>query len=69
MGNAIRDLITEETGFLCSLSEKDIADKIGIAIGRCDEMMGCMDQFDWDDVAREVEGCYAGVIRTHTTNP
>ena len=60
--NAIRDLITKETGFLCSLSETDISDKIGIAIGRCDEMPGCVGQCDWDDVVGEMEGCYREVV-------
>ena len=30
--NAIRDLITEKNGFLCSLSAQDLAEKIGLAL-------------------------------------
>jgi len=64
--NAIRDLITEKTGFICTLSAKDLADKIRTALERHAEMkeacIATAASFDWDCIAADVEDYYRDVI-------
>ena len=52
--NAIRDLITEKNGFLCSLSPQDLADKISLALQHYSEMKtSCfesVESFDWNSI-------------------
>ena len=64
--NAIRELITNDTGFLCSLSAKDLADKIRLALQHHTEMRSACIQsavsFDWDRIAVDVEAYYQSVI-------
>jgi glycosyltransferase involved in cell wall biosynthesis len=67
--NAIRDLITEKNGFICPLSEKDLADTIRIALQRYAEMKNdCIDSaatFDWQRITTDIERYYQSVIETH----
>jgi len=64
--NAIRDLITEKTGFISTLSTKDLADKIRTALERHAEMkeacIATAASFDWDCIAADVEDYYRDVI-------
>jgi glycosyltransferase involved in cell wall biosynthesis len=64
--NAIRDLITEKTGFICTLSAKDLADKIRTALERHAEMkeacIATAESFDWDCIRADLEEYYRLVI-------
>ncbi|MCX6688163.1 MAG: glycosyltransferase family 4 protein [Methanoregula sp.] len=71
--NAIRDLITERTGFICSLSATDLADNIHSAIEHHAEMkVACITSvasLDWDCIATDMENYYRSVIeRQHIQN-
>jgi glycosyltransferase involved in cell wall biosynthesis len=64
--NAIRDLITENNGFLCSLSARDLADKISLALRNYSMMRdACIvsaESFDWDNIISDIESYYQWVI-------
>jgi glycosyltransferase involved in cell wall biosynthesis len=64
--NAIRDLINEDNGFLCSLSAEDLADTICLALRRQKEMRNsCIlsaESFDWDLITSDIEAFYRSVI-------
>ncbi|MFA4824291.1 MAG: glycosyltransferase family 4 protein [Methanoregula sp.] len=64
--NAIRDLITEQNGCLCLLSEEDLADKISRTMAQHKEMknacIASAETFDWDHIASDVENYYQSVI-------
>ena len=64
--NAIRDLITENNGFLCSLSAEDLADKISLALVHHVVMKNaCIESaksFDWDRIILDLESYYQSVI-------
>jgi L-malate glycosyltransferase len=64
--NAIRELITEETGFLTSLSADDLADKIRVSLGRYPEMapacIASAETYDWDRIVDRVESYYQSLI-------
>jgi glycosyltransferase involved in cell wall biosynthesis len=66
--NAIRDLITEQNGRLCSLSAEDLADTISEVIAQYKEMkpacVASAQTFDWDCIASELETYYQSVIDT-----
>jgi glycosyltransferase involved in cell wall biosynthesis len=63
--NAIRDLITPVTGFLCNLDEKDIAENINKALEMGEEMRDdCQklaESFEWDQIVTEMEKLYLAV--------
>ena len=64
--NAVRDLITENNGFLCSLSAKDLADKISLAL-QCHTIMrnACTksaESFDWENITSDIESYYQSVM-------
>lgn len=65
-GNAIRELLSERTGFICPLSEQAIADAIRVALHRYPDMReDCMksaEPFDWDHIADLLEDYYTAVI-------
>jgi L-malate glycosyltransferase len=65
--NAIRDLITDKNGFTCSLSEKDLADTIRIALKRYPEMKNdCISSasvFDWEKITSDIERYYLSIIK------
>jgi len=65
--NAIRDLITEKNGFLCSLSAQDLTEKIGLALRHHHSMRdACImsaESFDWDRITSDVESYYQSVIQ------
>ena len=65
--NAIRDLITEKNGFLCSLSAQDLTEKIGLALRHHLIMReACImsaESFDWDRVTSDIESYYQSVIK------
>jgi glycosyltransferase involved in cell wall biosynthesis len=69
--NAIRDLITEKNGFLCSLSPKDLADTILFALRHYAEMKNaCIASaalFDWERITSDVETYYRSVIERQNT--
>ena len=60
--NAIRDLMNEKNGFICSLSAEDLADKIHQVVAHTEEMRdACIATaavFDWDCIAVESEEYY-----------
>jgi len=64
--NAIRDLITEKTGFLCVLSAEDLAGAISEALRRHADMRqdcaAAVTGYDWDRIAAEIEAYYCSVI-------
>ena len=64
--NAIRDLISEKNGFLCSLSDEDLAKKISLALRHHTEMRNaCImsaASFDWDSIALDTESYYLSLI-------
>ena len=64
--NAVRDLITENNGFLCSLSAQDLADKICLALQDYGVMRdACIvsaESLDWDRITSDVESYYQLVI-------
>jgi glycosyltransferase involved in cell wall biosynthesis len=64
--NAIGELITEETGFLTSLSADDLADKIRVALRRYPEMApactASAEAYDWDKIVDRLEGYYLSLI-------
>jgi L-malate glycosyltransferase len=64
--NAIKDLITEKNGFICSLSEKDLANTILDALQRHAEMKNdCIESvsaFDWEKIIPDIEKYYRSVI-------
>jgi glycosyltransferase involved in cell wall biosynthesis len=63
--NAIRDLITEKNGFTCSLSEKDLADTILLALQcHADMKNDCIAStaaFDWEKITSDIEKYYRSV--------
>jgi len=69
--NAIRDLITEKTGFICTLSAKDLADKIHSAIENHAEMkaacIASAQSFDWDCITADVEEYYRSIMEKQST--
>jgi glycosyltransferase involved in cell wall biosynthesis len=64
--NAIRDLIHENNGFLCSLSAEDLANTISLALRRHKEMRDfCIlsaRAFDWEHITSDIEAFYQTVI-------
>jgi L-malate glycosyltransferase len=60
--NAVRDLITEKTGFLSALSPADLAGALRHALVNREEMRGaCLAAaaaYDWDRIAGQAEGYY-----------
>jgi len=64
--NAIRDLINENNGFLCSLSAEDLADTICQGLRRYKEMRNaCIvsaESYDWERITSDVEAFYRSVI-------
>ena len=64
--NAVRDLITENNGFLCSLSAQDLADKISLALQHHtvmrDACIWSAESFDWDCITSDIESYYQSVI-------
>jgi glycosyltransferase involved in cell wall biosynthesis len=64
--NAVRDLITENNGYLCSLSAQDLADKISQALQHYAVMRDACrlsaESFDWDSITSEIESYYQSVI-------
>jgi len=64
--NAVRELISEHNGFLCSLSAQDLADKICHALQyhavMRDTCIVSAESFDWDHITSEVESYYKSVI-------
>jgi L-malate glycosyltransferase len=67
--NAIRDLITESNGFLCSLSAQDLADKMSLALQHHTEMKGyCIKSvlsYDWNGITSNIEAYYQSLIETY----
>jgi glycosyltransferase involved in cell wall biosynthesis len=64
--NAVRDLISENSGFLCSLSAEDLANTICLALRRHKEMRNsCIlsaESYDWENVTSDIEAFYRSVI-------
>ena len=64
--NAIRDLITENNGFLCPLSAEDLAKTMCLALRHHKEMHNACttsaESFDWDSITSDVESYYQSVI-------
>jgi glycosyltransferase involved in cell wall biosynthesis len=60
--NAVRDLITENNGFLCSLSARDLADKIRLALQHHLVMRNACtksaESFDWENITGDIESFY-----------
>ena len=64
--NAVRDLITENNGFLCTLCSQDLADKISLALQHHivmqDACIVSAESLDWDRITSDVESYYKSVI-------
>jgi glycosyltransferase involved in cell wall biosynthesis len=64
--NAIRDLITENNGFLCPLSAEDLAKTMCLALLHHKEMRNACtksaDSFDWENITSDIEFYYQSVI-------
>jgi glycosyltransferase involved in cell wall biosynthesis len=64
--NAIRDLITENNGFLCPLTAEDLAKTICLALRHHKEMRNACtksaESFDWENITSDVESYYQSVI-------
>jgi glycosyltransferase involved in cell wall biosynthesis len=64
--NAIRELISEKNGFTCSLSEKDLAGTLQIALQRHADMkndcIASASSFDWEKITSDIEKYYRSVI-------
>ncbi|MFA4848782.1 MAG: glycosyltransferase family 4 protein [Methanoregula sp.] len=67
--NAIRDLITEQNGRMCTLSAEDLADKISEILTQYKEMKtACItsaENYEWDCIASDLETYYQSVIDTN----
>ena len=68
--NAIRDLINENNGFLCSSSAEDLADTICLALRHHKEMRNsCIlsaESYDWEIITSDIEAFYRSVIADYT---
>jgi glycosyltransferase involved in cell wall biosynthesis len=66
--NAIRDLITEQNGRLCTNSADDLADKISGMMVQYNEMkeacIASAENYDWDRITTDLEAYYESVIDT-----
>ncbi len=66
--NAVRDLVTEKTGFLCRASAEDLALKIQIALEKHDEMRNsCIftaESYEWERIVVDLENFYISVAGT-----
>jgi glycosyltransferase involved in cell wall biosynthesis len=64
--NAIAELITEKTGFVCPLSAEALASAIRVALRRYLEMQGACrtaaEAYDWDRIVDRVESWYQSLI-------
>ena len=64
--NAICELITENTGFLCALSAESLAAAIQIALNKYPSMKNACTQsaeaYDWDRIVDRVESWYQSLI-------
>jgi hypothetical protein len=64
--NAICDLITNDNGFLSSLSADDLASKILMGLSHYAEMRNaCIlsaDSSDWNQITADIESYYLSVI-------
>jgi glycosyltransferase involved in cell wall biosynthesis len=63
--NAVRDLVTEKTGFLCMASAEDLALKIRAALEKHDEMrdscISAAEPFGWDRIVADLENYYISI--------
>ena len=66
LANAIRDLITENNGFLCPLSAEDLAKTMCLALRLHKEMRNVCtksaESYDWENITSDVESYYQSVI-------
>jgi L-malate glycosyltransferase len=64
--NAIRELISEENGFLSSLSPDDLAEKIRVALHKYPEMQAACRKsavtYDWDEIVSRLESHYRSLV-------
>jgi len=64
--NAVRDLISEQTGFLSSLSPEDLAKNMKNALryhdGMRDACIRSVESYDWDRIVDQLENFYQDVI-------
>jgi len=69
--NAVRELITEKTGFLCKLSPEDLACALSEAFRRHAEMqqdcIATAARYDWDRIAIDLESYYYSVLQAVRT--
>jgi glycosyltransferase involved in cell wall biosynthesis len=67
--NAIRDLINENNGFLCSLTTEGLGDAICLALRHYEDMQkSCIlsaKSFDWELIILDIEGFYRSVIANY----
>lgn len=66
--NAACDLVVDgENGFFCDLNEEDIAQKIGLALEKKQDMsVGCIEYargYEWDKIADMLEDFYESVLK------
>jgi L-malate glycosyltransferase len=65
--NAVRDLVTEESGFVSSGSPEDLAEKIGLALENHEAMRAsCIraaETYAWDRIVTDLERFYESQVR------
>jgi len=71
--NAVRDLITEKTGFMRTLSPEDLAHVLRKALRHRAEMkrdcIAAAARYDWDRIAADLESYYYSVLQAARTGP
>lgn len=70
--NAVRDLITEKTGFMSTLSPEDLAHVLRKALRHHAEMkqdcIAAAARYDWDRIAADLESYYYSVLQAVRTD-
>ena len=65
--NAACDFINNENGFICELSEEDIAEKIFMGLDRKEDMKKrCIEnarRYDWDEITMKINMVYGAYLR------
>jgi L-malate glycosyltransferase len=71
--NAVRELITEKTGYKSTLFPDDLAQALCMALQHHAEMkqacIAAATQYDWDSIAADLESCYSSILPPVRTGP
>jgi len=65
--NAVRELVTDNTGIICELSPELFAESMMFCLKIKDKMkkecvMSAL-EYDWDKIVKQVENYYSGIIK------